>query len=1106
MLFASLGIIHITDRHGDIIDEIPLSTSAPILGLEWDRDGEYLAIMQEGNATIPLWNLSTKRIISIDTTMKDPTFIAWSKSGPFLAIGTMKGSLMIYNKSKKQKSPVVSKHSKKITCGIWSGRGNKLVLGSEDRSLTVSNELGDALLYTELKYAPTQVQFAMGNAGTNNSSVEDSIVSANLNGKSLLLYNILDDKEDPLELTFAVRDNGPGCKYGDLIFHHWQEDNLVLIGFSGGYLIHVSTAAHDLGEEKHCLRVHSEFMTTFAYNPHLKRIATAGNDGVRVIDVRDFKESKGDFIPLDDLEDGRINSLTWSPDGQILTVATSAGNIYNFLAKMSVLFAANKTSIGYLSSLREVSVVDAIKRARPVDVTVKLEPSILALGPKHVAAGMNNRVYYHRLNSGNSATPVHEQEYVGIVKEVQINSDYAVVLTDSKAILHPIEPSNDAHQQTKTFPSREEGSYAKVTCIALTDNFLFYGTEAGTVEIFFLQEWILLSGVELRLDNPIKKLFPNGNGTRVVVVDAANQSFLFNPVCGAGGGGNGNAVLNQPSVNRTVTQFESAPTNIHNVIWDIQEKHVILFFDGHSIHTFIYVQTSIKGSLLVKLGPITISGLGEISLKPDKIELPPGNIPILSHGGVLTCQTSAGGLSTITHPFFDQLDMKEKRSQPASSASRKLRSGYNRDDEFDAKKDLEHKSNYFCQTLALHKLDKAWEVAVELNKKSFFLALSNKSMELLNVELAYLVYNQLGDAAMVMALDELMAMEDKNLLAGHIAMLFCDYQRAQDLFLASSRPMAALEMRKDLLQYDQSLKLAQILAPNQVPEICIAYGQQLEVRDDIAMALKMFEDALQALDHDGNRVISDDAVPLAMMGIARCQLRLGNVRQGIRMANELDDKALFVDAGLILEQQKQYSEAASMYVKALSYEKAAQLYIHQLIKSDKGRINEASVILDKVDNNALNIAFGKVCALAGRFEDALRAYRRGKDVDKVVEIQLRHLDQVQQAFDLVRSTATAQGAQLVAEYCLEQQDIRGAVEFLLIANKSDEAFKLAQSHNMVDTYTSFLGENIPSEDAMKVAHYYEKAQDFGKAGRYVNCNCIPLQPLTLFLTSFSCCE
>jgi WD repeat-containing protein 19 len=102
---------------------------------------------------------------------------------------------------------------------------------------------------------------------------------------------------------------------------------------------------------------------------------------------------------------------------------------------------------------------------------------------------------------------------------------------------------------------------------------------------------------------------------------------------------------------------------------------------------------------------------------------------------------------------------------------------------------------------------------------------------------------------------------------------------------------------------------------------------------------------------------------------------------------------------------------------------------------------------------------------------------------QVVELKLRHLDQVQQAFDLVRSSASAQGAQYVADYCQETNDYRGAIEFLLIANKSEEAFKLAQSQSIVDVYAGFLGTTITAEDATRVAQYYEKSQNFGQAGK-----------------------
>ena len=1074
------GIVHITDRHGDIIDEIPLSTAAPVLTLEWDRDGENLAILQEGNGVVPLWSLSSKRISPVETNLKDPSWLAWSKGGPHLAVGTIKGNLLVYNKSRKQKIPILGKHSKKILCGAWSSDGSRLVLGSEDKSLSVSNTDGETLVHTDLKYMPLQTLFTRSMESTK----AENLVSANLNGKSLLLYDYQNDKDDPMELTFAQREGGTGCRYGDIVHHFWYQDHIAVVAFSGGYVLSVSTASQDLGTEKFCTRLHNDALFCCAYNPHLRRIATAGNDGIRIMDARDFKEIRADFIPPEDVEDGRIVSLAWSPDGQILTAATSAGNVYNFLGKMTTLFATYKSKIGYLSSLREVSVVDAVTRGRPIDVMVKLEPSLIAIGAEHVAAGMNNRVYFHRIEDKNDDRDrdrgngngglVNDQEYVGVVKDIQLNTTYASVLTDSKVMLHLIEPpprSSTNQNMSKTFPDREEGSFSKITCMALTDNFLFYGTEAGTVEIFFLTEWTLLSGIELRLNNPIKKLYPNAMGTKVVIVDRANQVFLYDAV-------------NVSGSNRGVTQFESAPTNVVQVMWDMKEKNAVMIFDGNAVHTFIYVPTSMKGSMLVKLGPVTISSLGEITLRPDKVDVAAGNIPLISIGGELTCQTAAGGISTISHPFFEQIDASSSGVGGGSQSAKRRSSRGN----MDPREEKDRLANAFCQALALHKLERVWEVAVQLDKRAFYLALSSKAMELLDVEMAHRVYMQLEDPGMVMALRDCMHIEDKYLLAGQMALLFCDYQRAQDLFLLSSRPIAALEMRKDLVQWDQALKLSHVLAPNQIPDICIQYGHQLEVRDDYGNALKMFDDALSALDAEGNRVIPDHLVPIAMMGLARCQLRMGEYRKGIRMANELDDAQLFLECGRILERQKQYQEAASMFVKAEQFEQAASIYVKHLIK-DKTRLSEAGVILEKVDNAGLNADYGKACVAAGRYEEAIKAYRRASDWDKIVEIQLKHLEQIQQAFDLVRRSSSAQAAQTVAEYCVGQSDWRGAIEFYLIANKSEEAFKIAQSNNIIDVYTGFLGEAISTEDALKVAQFYEKSGDFGKAGNfYAMCN------------------
>ena len=51
-----------------------------------------------------------------------------------LAVGTAKGSLLVYNKRTLKKQSILGKHVKKISCGAWNSE-NKLALGGEDRQV-----------------------------------------------------------------------------------------------------------------------------------------------------------------------------------------------------------------------------------------------------------------------------------------------------------------------------------------------------------------------------------------------------------------------------------------------------------------------------------------------------------------------------------------------------------------------------------------------------------------------------------------------------------------------------------------------------------------------------------------------------------------------------------------------------------------------------------------------------------------------------------------------------------------------------------------------------------------------------------------------------------
>ena len=85
--------------------------------------------------------------------------------------------------------------------------------------------------------------------------------------------------------------------------------------------------------------------------------------------------------------------------------------------------------------------------------------------------------------------------------------------------------------------------------------------------------------------------------------------------------------------------------------------------------------------------------------------------------------------------------------------------------------------------------------------------LAKAALKKLDTEFASRIYRHLGNVGMVWSLGEIKDIEDKKLLSGHVAMILGDYNLAQNLYLQSSSPVEALNMRRDLLQWDQGIAI-----------------------------------------------------------------------------------------------------------------------------------------------------------------------------------------------------------------------------------------------------------------------------------------------------------
>ena len=176
----------------------------------------------------------------------------------------------------------------------------------------------------------------------------------------------------------------------------------------------------------------------------------------------------------------------------MLTLATTRGDLFAYVTAVPLLADASGTSVAYLSSLRDVSVYDTGEKVFKV-VNCELEPELMALGAFHVAVSLNQRALYFRTVGAPPHAKVNEVDYPAAVQALALNDRVAAALCGGRVRLHCIESEDDPRsEKDMTLPSAKEAARfgrqpPNVTCIAMTQEFLIYGTASGAVCYFYLQ-------------------------------------------------------------------------------------------------------------------------------------------------------------------------------------------------------------------------------------------------------------------------------------------------------------------------------------------------------------------------------------------------------------------------------------------------------------------------------------------------------------------------------------------------------------------------------------------------------------------------------------------
>jgi hypothetical protein len=98
----------------------------------------------------------------------------------------------------------------------------------------------------------------------------------------------------------------------------------------------------------------------------------------------------------------------------------------------------------------------------------------------------------------------------------------------------------------------------------------------------------------------------------------------------------------------------------------------------------------------------------------------------------------------------------------------------------------------------------------------------------------------------------------------------------QDVLLRSSRPLAALEMRRDLKHWQQALALAGQLSPESVPMLSKEHAAALEMVGEHAAAREHYQ---QVKEEQGRRMYAVNLTRIRMAASESKQLSLMQTRQ-----------------------------------------------------------------------------------------------------------------------------------------------------------------------------------------------------------------------------------
>lgn len=191
--------------------------------------------------------------------------------------------------------------------------------------------------------------------------------------------------------------------YGEVEAFAWVHPRLLAAGFSSGQVVAVSLSGglapgSGAGTQLFSARLLHTPVAALAWCPAAQVLAAGGGSQVALLACRGDGaevEQEGGAATLE-LEPGaRLAALQFSPDGKLLSAASSGGRLLHLLARPPHLHGAWGTRVAYVdpsACASEVLLLDVERGSAAVALPLPAEPDLLALGPSHLAVAQGSRV------------------------------------------------------------------------------------------------------------------------------------------------------------------------------------------------------------------------------------------------------------------------------------------------------------------------------------------------------------------------------------------------------------------------------------------------------------------------------------------------------------------------------------------------------------------------------------------------------------------------------------------------------------------------------------------------------------------------------------------